>query len=134
MPAPDPFTAPDARREWLRDRLRRKRMAADGERISFATISDKAPGFRTHFSDGAPDLTSPHAPGFRFSDVDDIAADQAYIERRTRMDYRRRVDARLDADRGSQQPTTLLLDELEQAAVTAYDERSERLRTAWRRP
>jgi hypothetical protein len=36
MPAPDPFTAPDARREWLRDQLRRKRMAADGERISFA--------------------------------------------------------------------------------------------------
>ena len=136
MPAPDPFTEPDARREWLRDQLRRKRMAADGERISFATISDQAPGFRTHFSDGTPDLTSPHAPGFRFSDVDDsakLAADQAYIERRTRMDYRHRVDARPDADRGSQQPT-LLLDELEQAATVAYEDRSERMRNAWRRP
>jgi hypothetical protein len=136
MPAPVPFTEPDARREWLRDQLRRKRVLPDGERISFATISDQAPGFRTHFSDGTPDLTFPHAPGFRFSDVDDsakLAADRAYIERRTSMDYRYRVDARPDADRGSQQPT-LLLDELEQAAVTAYEERSERLRTAWRRP
>ena len=135
MPAPNPFT-PDARREWLRDQLRRKRMAADGKRISFATISDQAPGFRPHFSDGTPDLTFPHAPGFRFSDVDDgakLAADRAYIERRTRMDYRHRIDARPDADRGSQQPT-LLLDELEQAATVAYEERSERLRTAWRRP
>ena len=39
MPAPDPFTEPDARHEWLRDQLRRKRVLPDGERISFATIS-----------------------------------------------------------------------------------------------
>jgi hypothetical protein len=116
--------------EWGEDGKlrRRKRIARDGERITFATISDHAAfGFRETFADNSPDITDPHRPGFRFLDTNDttrIAADHAYERMRSRLDYRHRQQ-----DSGARTPT---LDELEQAAVDAYRARSERLRTAWK--
>ena len=46
---------------------RRKRVLRDLEQISFPmTMAFKdAAGFHTHFSDGSPDHTSPHQPGYR---------------------------------------------------------------------
>ena len=133
MPAPDPFTAPDARREWLRDQLRCKRVLPDGERIRFpmTAMDHAAYGFQS--ADGSPDHTNPHAPGHRFADVNDAAkaaADQSYEQMRTRLDYRHRDGA---SDRGSQQ-RTLSLDALEQLAADSYAQRNDQMRNAWRRP
>ena len=61
--------------EWDENgnKRRKKRVAGDRERITFATISDQAHGFRQMFADGSPDFTSPHRKGFRFADVNDEA-------------------------------------------------------------
>ena len=60
-----------------------------------------AAGFHTHFSDGSPDHTSPHKPGYRFLDVDDaakIAADEAYEARSRRMADGVEAQGRAQAD------------------------------------
>jgi hypothetical protein len=83
--------------------------------------------FHPTFSDGTPDHTSPHRPGFRFlytGDAGRLAANDAYAEMRTRLDYRHRQQDGV-SDHGSRQRT---LDELEAAASAAYEARSARMR------
>ena len=112
-------------------RRKRKRVLGDREHISFPYIADAAYGFSPHFSDGAPDLTHPNQKGFCFADVDDAAklvADQAYEQMRTRLDYRHRQQGGA-SNHGSRPPT---LDQLEQRAATAYAQRTERMKRAWR--
>ena len=117
------------------NKRRKKRVLGDRERlhVPMQFMDHAAFGFRTHFADGSPDHTNPHRPGFRFLDVNDetqIAADAAYEEMRARLHYGHRQRQQDGAsDHGSPQPTP---DELEQAAVTAYEVRSERMRNAWK--
>jgi hypothetical protein len=116
---------------------RRKRVARDRERITFATISDQSARFSATFADGTPDHTSPHKPGHRFLDVDDAArqqADQAYEERRERVHYAtNRRHQQQDETRDQHTPApTKSLDQLRQTAETAYAERNKRLQNAWR--
>jgi hypothetical protein len=114
--------------EWDENGIprRKKRVAGDGEQIHFpVTVMDHAASlFRPFFADGKPDYTSPHRKGFRFADTNDpgrIAANDAYEAMRERLSRKPQADARV--------PT---LDELEQAAVTAYEERSTRMRDSWK--
>ena len=97
MPAPDPFTAPDARREWLRDQLRRKRMAANGEQIASRPSRIRRQVF-------ARTLAMAH----RILRLRTRRVSALNIERRTRMDYRHRVDAKSaaapDDRRGQRRP------------------------------
>ena len=89
--------------------------------------------FRTRFSDGSPDLTSPHAPGFRFADVgarDD--AEDAYRRRSRRMeDAWRGQPPRQDEHRDQREPQQTL-DEARAAAAESYERRRQRLGDAWR--
>ena len=83
MPAPIPSLSPTHAAMAARPTAPQNVWRPTASGFSFATISDQAPGFRTHFSDGTPDHTSIRiAPGFRFSDVErrdaNLAADQAY--------------------------------------------------------
>lgn len=90
--------------EWDEDgKRKRKRVAGDGERITFATISDHAAyGFSKTFSDGSRDFTDPYRPGYRFLDVDDagrIAAQEAYDARSKRLSENwRRKDQQQQSD------------------------------------
>jgi hypothetical protein len=66
--------------------------------------------FHPFFSDGTPDLTSPHRPGFRMADTNDdarLAADEAYQKMREHMPSNAspRKESRQDPvrDRSSQQ-------------------------------
>jgi hypothetical protein len=121
--------------EWDEDgkRPRRKRVAQDREQIHFPmTVMDHAAfGLRETFSDGSPDFTDPHRPGFRFDTKDSakLAADASYREMVARLDYRHRQQDGA-SDHGSQR--TLDADALERAAADAYEFRSERMRTAWK--
>jgi hypothetical protein len=138
MPAPDPFTDPDARREWLRDALRRKRVARDGERITFATISDQAGvGFCPTFADGSIDHTSPHRPGYRFADTNDpdrLDADAAYEERNRRLSNASRHKGEQQDERCDHHaaPRKRTLDELRALAEGAYQDRNVRMQNQWR--
>jgi hypothetical protein len=121
--------------EWDEDgkRPRRKRVAQDREQIHFpmTVMDDAAFGLRETFSDGSPDFTDPHRPGFRFLDTKDsakLAADTSYWEMVARLDYRHRQQDG-DSDDGSRQRT---LDELEAAAAASYAARSKRMAEAWR--
>ena len=118
---------------------RRKRVLRDLEQISFPmTMAFKdAAGFHTHFSDGSPDHTSPHKPGYRFLDVDDaakIAADEAYQARSRRMAtaWKRKGDAQANANGDGTPVRTHTNDELQRDAQAAYDERTKRMQNAWR--
>jgi hypothetical protein len=82
--------------------------------------------FKDTFSDGSPDFTSPHKPGYRFADTDDAsrhAASEAYEAKRTRMSdaWRKNNDATLD---GAQARAT---------ANAAYAEKIARLSNAWKK-
>lgn len=126
--------------EWDEDgNKRRKRVPRDGERISFTMqmMDHAAFGFRPTFSDGTPDHTSPHRPGYRFADTNDaarIAADEAYEERRERMQnaWRRKGDAQTDDNRNSAPPRTRTLDEWRAAAEKAWEDRNKRMQNARR--
>jgi hypothetical protein len=114
---------------------KKKRVARDRDRISFPmTAMDAAAGrFHAHFSDGSPDHTSPHRPGYRFADTNDparLAAESAYRERCQDMHYtsRRNHQDGIPDERHAART----LDELRQAADAAYREKCERLRNAWR--
>jgi hypothetical protein len=92
-------------------------------------------GFSPTFSDGTPDHTSPHRPGYRFADTSDaarLAADEAYEQRRERMHYttnRRRQQQ----DANEPPPTsTRTLDALRASATAAYEARSKRMAGAWK--
>jgi hypothetical protein len=81
--------------------------------------------FRSNFSDGSPDHTSPHRKGYRFADCD--ARDEseaAYRERQRRL--HNADHSQLHRDGG---PT---LDESRAGASEAYEERRERLQSAHR--
>jgi hypothetical protein len=93
-------------------------------------VDHAAFGLRKTFSDGSPDFTDPHRPGFRFLDTKDsakLAADTSYWEMVARLDYRHRQQDG-DSDDGSRQRT---LDELEAAAAASYAARSKRMAEAW---
>lgn len=121
-------------------KLRRKRFARDGEQIHFSTMMmDAAAGrFHSHFSDGSPDHTSPHRPGYRFADLYDnarLAADAAYEQRSIRMaDAWRHKGAPQDASAEERTPSNTHTPSLDarQAADQAYEDRNKRLRNAWR--
>jgi hypothetical protein len=76
--------------EWdANGNKRRKRVLRPGDSFSFSmTMQDGAAGgFRPFFADGSPDHTSPHRPGFRFSDTNDPLrqkANEAYEDRKRR--------------------------------------------------
>lgn len=120
-------------------KLRRKRVARDRERITFATISDHAAyGFSPTFSDGSPDHTSPHRPGFRFADTADagkIAANEAYEARSRRLEsgWQRKGEQHDAFAEESAPPRLASLDELRAKANQEYENRSRRLADAWRR-
>jgi hypothetical protein len=121
--------------EWVNGIPRRKkRVARDGERFVFLTMTLDHSAFCPFFADGSPDPTSPHKRGFRFLDVDDpakLAADAAYEQMRERLSSAWRKDKdRRDPICDARRPT---LDELETAASAAYEARSERMRNAWKR-
>jgi len=81
------------------------------------------------------DYTSPHRPGFRLLDIGDasrLAANDAYAEMRTLLDYRHRQQDGV-SDHGLRR-RTLSLDALEQLAADSYAQRNERMRNAWRHP
>jgi hypothetical protein len=125
--------------EWDENgKPRRKRVLPDGASFHFPYIADHAAyGFSPTFADGSPDFSDPHRPGFRFSDIGDaarLAADQAYEERRERMQnaWRTKGDVKADAGDGAAPPRTRSLDVLRSAADTAYRDKCERLRNAWR--
>jgi hypothetical protein len=90
--------------------------------------------FRTRFSDGSPDHTSPHRPGYRFADCDARdAAEDAYRERSRRLhnaDHARQFDPPHDATLRFADASAL--DELQGAARDAYERRRERLASKWR--
>ena len=123
--------------EWDEDdKLRRKRVARDREQIHFpVTVMDHS-AFRPTFSDGSPDHTSPHRPGYRFADTTDDArlADEAYEERRERMQnaWRRKGDAQADDNRDAAPPRTRTLDEWRAKADQAWEDRNKRMANAWR--
>ena len=76
-------------------------MDAEARAVADA-LAQKYGRFHTHFSDGTPDHTSPHKPGYRFADIDDaakIAADEAYEERSRRMEtaWQRKGEQQQDA-------------------------------------
>jgi hypothetical protein len=125
-------------------RRKKKRVAADGERISFPmTMMDhRAYGFSPSFADGTPDYTDPHRPGYRLSDSDDphrLAAEEAYATRNRRMASAWR-DSKGDpqiASHDPQQhsngaPRTRTLDQLQRAADEAYEQRRIRMSNRWR--
>jgi hypothetical protein len=123
-------------RHGRRRRARPGEIPGDGERVVFSPMfmDDAAYGFFPTFSDGSPDSTSPHRPGFRFLDAGDpsgLAAEQAYEERRMRLAEAWRKD-RQDSvhDLASRQ---LTLDELRAKAEQAREDRDARMRDAWRR-
>jgi hypothetical protein len=112
--------------EWDADGQlkKKKRVLPDGARMSVAM------GFYDHFSDGSPDYTNPHAPGFRFSDTDDparVAAQQAYDERNKRMAtaWMRKGEPPQQVDARDRAPRTL--DELQHDAISAWESRNRRL-------
>jgi hypothetical protein len=116
---------------------KKKRIARDRERIPFATISDQAYGFSPTFSDGTIDHTSPFKPGYRFADTNDaarLAADEAYEERRERMQnaWRTKGDVKAEDNRDGTPPRTRTLDELRAAADQAWEDRNKRMSNAWR--
>jgi hypothetical protein len=136
------------------DRLGRRRRARkgetirEGETIRFpVTIMDASARevhdalaaryeFSPTFSDGSPDHTNPHAPGYRFLDVDDegkLAAEQAYRERSRRMEdgWKRKGDDNTSANANAKPAATL--DEARRAADAAYEARNKRLQNAWRK-
>jgi hypothetical protein len=125
--------------EWDEDgnKRRKKRVARDRERITFATISDQAFGFRPTFADGSLDHTSPHRPGHRVADTYDearIAANDAYEQRRERMAnaWRNKGYPQLEDDGGERDYCTRTLDESRAAADAAYQAKRERLQNGWR--
>ncbi len=70
-------------RDRRRCRARKGESPGDRERVAFPPLlMDQAVyGFHSTFSDGSSNSTSPHRPGFRFSDVGDplrLVAEQAY--------------------------------------------------------
>jgi hypothetical protein len=121
-------------RDGRRRRARKGEVLADGERAIFPYIADLAAfGFRPTFSDGTPDHTNPHRPGYRFADTNDegrLATERAYRARSQRMqDGWKRKDQQQD-----EKPVvrTQSLDELRRTAAEAYAARNARLQNAWR--
>jgi hypothetical protein len=113
-------------------RFRHGDILADGERLRVPhTFMDHASyGFRPTFSDGTPDHTNPHRPGYRFADIDDadrLAADKAYEERRTRMQnaWKNATDADTPVQRRDAANARAVADR-------AYEDRKVRLTNAWR--
>ena len=114
-------------------RKKKKQVLPEGARAHFTMhmMDNAAFGFGPTFSDGSPDHTSPHAPGYRFADVGDpnrLAAEQSYRARSRRMeDGWRRKDEQKDAA-----PRPRTLDAARQQADAAYQARSQRLSNLWR--
>ena len=118
-------------------RLRKKRVAGDGERISFTMqMMDAARGFHQTFSDGSVDHTHWSRPGYRFADTNDadrLAADQAYEQMRTRLNDGWRNKRVLAPEKRDVAPSRVpTLDQLQVKAQQAWEQRNERLRNAWR--
>jgi hypothetical protein len=93
--------------------------------------------FHQKFADGTTDHTSPHRKGFRFADTDDadrLAADEAYEQMRTRLSdaWRRKHDAKAEANRDGTPVRTITLDQLRAKAEQAYEDRNARMRNAWK--
>jgi hypothetical protein len=128
--------------EWDENGMprKKKRVARDREHIHFpVTVMDamQALGFRSTFSDGSPDHTSPFKPGYRFADTNDearIAADRAYEARRERMEnaWRTKGDVKAADGGDTAPPLRRTLDQLRTLAEKAWDDRNERMRNAWR--
>jgi hypothetical protein len=119
-------------RHGRRRRLRPGEVPADGETVHIPMQFMDHGGFHPYFSDGTPDHTSPHRPGWRFADTTDaarLAADEAYEARRERMHYanRRRQDG--TGDPGA---TARNLDQLRALADAAYEAKCKRLQEGWR--
>jgi hypothetical protein len=128
--------------EWDEDgnKRRKKRVARDREQIHFpVTVMDHS-AFRPTFSDGSPDHTSPHRPGYRFADTGDaarLAADEAYEARSRRMETAwqhrgEQHDAAASKNLGRPKISQATLDELRAAADAAWEDRSKRMSNAWR--
>ena len=118
---------------------KKRRALPDGASMRVQMQFMDGGSFRRTFSDGSPDLTSPHRKGFRFADTNDadrLAARDAYAEMvKRKTDAWRTRGQQQDADesertpRGVRAPT---LDEARAAADAAYRECCERKRNAWR--
>ena len=106
---------------------KKKRVARDRERITFpmTAMDHAALGFNPTFSDGSPDHTSPHRPGYRFADIGDaarLAADEAYEE----------GEQEHDEAHDQRSVRTASLDELRAKAQQAWEDRNVRMQNAWR--
>jgi hypothetical protein len=104
---------------------------------SSLSIGDSRMSFHSHFSDGQPDFTSPHRPGYRFldnNDADRLAANAAYEQMRQRLNAAWRNKDAPGADNRDAAPSrrTLSLDALQAQAEQAWRERSKRMSNAWR--
>jgi hypothetical protein len=123
-------------RHGRRRRYRRGEHLADGERLVTPMLfMDAAPGgFRPTFSDGSPDHTSPHRPGFRFGDCGHRdAAEDAYRERSQRLQNAWRKESREGAGRDRDHSLQYAdAAGARRAADQAYAERRARLANAWR--
>jgi hypothetical protein len=87
--------------------------------------------FRSTFSDGSPDHTSPHRPGYRFADCDvRDESERAYREKMRRLHNADHSQPHRDDEPPARGGPTL--DEARDAAERAYRERSERLQSAHR--
>jgi hypothetical protein len=114
-------------------RRKRKRVAGDGDRISFpmTAMDHAAYGFNPSFADGSPDHTSPHRPGYRFADTDDaarVAAEEAYRERNQRMSsaWQRKGQPQQDDVRDAT-PRTRTPEEAQKSVDDAYAQKVARL-------
>src|SRR5215472_8187274 len=93
--------------------------------------------FTRQFSDGGIDHSNPHAPGFRFLDVNDascIAAVDAYEARRAGMDYRNKRRQQAEDDKTKTETktekATLSADKARALADAAWEERTKRMQSA----
>jgi hypothetical protein len=103
---------------------------ADGETVHFPQTFMDDEGCRPYFSDGKPDDTSPHRPGYRFADIGDaavLAASEAYERKRSMLSYASRRRRPEDVREDDAPPRARTLDELRAAADAAYEDRKKRI-------